>query len=56
MYAFKKTNVYFSWFGNVTSMLPPPKSPPQQPTLDPWDSLVFLGSEKADRGIVGNMG
>lgn len=25
-------------------------------TLEPWDGLVFLGSEKAESGIVGNMG
>lgn len=25
-------------------------------TFDPWEGLVFLGSEKAESGIVGNIG
>lgn len=25
-------------------------------TFEPWDGLVFLGSEKAESGIVGNIG
>lgn len=25
-------------------------------TFDPWDGLFFLGSEKAESGIVGNIG
>lgn len=25
-------------------------------TFDPWEVLVFLGSEKADSGMVGSMG
>lgn len=25
-------------------------------TLEPWDGLVFLGSERRQSGIVGNMG
>lgn len=34
----------------------PQRWPSTSLTLEPWDGLFFLGSEKAESGIVGNMG